>query len=115
MTMRYGVIGAILLAGWTGAAVAASRFAAFNMTATTDFDGVYLAPAGTQDWGPNQALNDSDKQLQHGERLRLKGITHGRYDVKVTWGTGHSCIKHGVDLTRDPTFDIRDTDLAKCR
>ena len=114
--MRHGLIGAILLAGWAGAAIAATdRFAVFNMTATTDFSGVSLAPAGTQDWGPNQALNDPDKELQHGERLRLRGVTRGRYDVKFSWGDGKTCIKRDVDLTRDPTFDIRDDDLAKCR
>lgn len=113
--MRRSLVGAILLAGMAGTALAADHFAAYNSTATTDFTGLYLAPAGTQAWGSNQALNDPDKALQHGERLRLNGLTHGRYDVKVTWGDGRSCIKRDIDLTKDLSFDIRDGDLARCR
>jgi hypothetical protein len=34
------------------------------MTTRTHFSGVHLAPAGTQNWGPNQAFNDPDKPLE---------------------------------------------------
>jgi len=105
----------LLLAAVPGLALAAGQFIAFNNTTITNFDGLYLAPAGTDRWGPNQALNDKDHSLDHGERLRLKGIAPGRYDVRLTWGNGLSCIKHGVDLTVDHTFDVRDADLAACR
>lgn len=114
--MRNVLLGTILLACWVGPAGAASdRFVAYNLTSTTDLTGLYLAPAGTENWGPNQVLTDKDKVLDHGERLRLSGITRGRYDVKVTFGKDRSCVKHGIDLTQDPTFDIRDEDLAHCR
>jgi hypothetical protein len=108
------VAGGLVLAGTHGAA-AADRFYAYNLSTSTDLDGLYLAPAGTTDWGPNQALNDKDKSLEHGERLRLTGIARGHYDAKLTYGQGHVCIKRGIDLTRDLTFDIRDSDLANCR
>jgi hypothetical protein len=45
------------------------KFFAYNNTTRTDFTGVYMAPAGTGNWGPNQALNDKDKALDTGERF----------------------------------------------
>ena len=113
--MRRVLCWAILLAGWAATASAADRFVAYNNTSTTDFDGLYMAPAGTGQWGPNQVLSDKDKVLDHGERLRLSGITRGQYDVKVTFGPGRSCIRRGVDLTADLSFDLRDDDLTGCR
>jgi hypothetical protein len=113
---RGGIMLALLAVGMAVPAGAASdRFVAFNMTATTDITGLYLAPAGTESWGPNQVLNDPDKVLEHGERLKLTGIKHQRYDARIVFAKGKTCVKHGIDLTRDPTFDIRDADLAACK
>ncbi len=36
------------------------KFFAYNNTTRTDFTGVYMAPAGSENWGQNQALNDND-------------------------------------------------------
>jgi|HubBroStandDraft_6_1064221.scaffolds.fasta_scaffold612994_1 hypothetical protein len=52
---------------------AGQTFFAYNNTTRTDFTGIYLVPAGTQDGGPNQALNDKDESLDAGERLTLTG------------------------------------------
>jgi hypothetical protein len=93
---------------------AADKFYAFNSTGTTDFKGVYLAPEGTQNWGPNETKNDDNGTLDHGERLKLTGIQHGRFDVKLQDEKGHTCLKHGVDLTKETSFEIRDADLAAC-
>jgi hypothetical protein len=90
------------------------RFFVYDLTTATRFTEVYLAPAGSGQWSANQALNDKDRALDPGERLALSGIARGIYDVKFVDPTGHTCIKSGVDLTRETTFDIRDTDLAKC-
>ncbi|MCW3473249.1 hypothetical protein [Limobrevibacterium gyesilva] len=98
-----------------GNAAAADRFFAYNLTTTTDFAGVYLAPAGTEHWGPNQALNDKDKSLDRSERLSLTGIARGKFDVKLVDSKGHICVKRDVDLTRDLIFEIRDADVASCR
>jgi hypothetical protein len=38
-----------------------------------------------------------------------------QFDLKVRDRAGHSCIKHGIDLTKDTSFDIGDADLAACR
>jgi hypothetical protein len=93
---------------------AADRFYLYNLTASTTFTGVYMAPAGTDRWGSNQALNDKDKELDPSERLPIKDIGHGRFDAKIVDQKGRSCIRHGIDLSKDTTFDIRDTDLADC-
>ncbi len=94
---------------------AADRFFAYNLTTSTEFTGLFLAPAGTENWGANQALNDKDKSLDASERLLLTGIAHGRFDVKLRDRKGRTCVKRDVDLTRDTSFDIRDDDLADCR
>jgi hypothetical protein len=95
-------------------AAAADRFFGYNETTATVFTGVYLAPEGTDAWGPNEALNDKDKVWDTGERLPIKSVAHGRFDLKIVDRAGLVCIKRGLDLTRDLTFDIRDSDLAGC-
>jgi hypothetical protein len=105
----------ILIAASSSVGIAAERYQAYNLTAATTFTGVYLAPAGTQQWGPNQALNDKDKTLEASERIVLTGLTGGRYDVKLVDHKGRTCIKHNVDLTSEHSFEIRDGDLASCQ
>ena len=112
VTVRLGVLAAFCCAV---SAQAADRFYVYNMTTSTEFTAIYLAPAGTQAWGPNQTLNDKDHSLETSERLPVTGIAHGRFDVRIQDSKGRTCIKHGVDLTRETTFDIRDADLSGCR
>jgi hypothetical protein len=108
---------AVLALGlWTcGAAEAADRFFFYNQTKATTFAGVYLAPAGSQDWGPNQTLNDKDKTVEAQERLTLTGLARGRFDVKLQSVNGKVCIKRDVDLTKDTTFEFREAELAACK
>ncbi|WP_158922862.1 hypothetical protein [Acidisphaera sp. S103] len=95
-------------------ASAADRFFLYNLTASTTFTGVYLAPAGSDHWGSNQALNDKDKAVDPSERLQIKGIERGQFDAKIVDKTGRTCIKRAIDLGKDTTFDIRDNDLKNC-
>jgi hypothetical protein len=106
---------AILCVMAAPAAFAADRFFGFNETTATVFTGVYLAPEGTTAWGPNEALNDKDKVWDSGERLAIKSVSRGKFDLKVVDQSGRVCIKHGLDLTKDTTFDIRDQDVVDCR
>ncbi len=94
---------------------AAGRFVGFNETTSTVFTAVYLAPAGSDAWGLNQALNDKDKVWDVGERLVIQGVSPGRFDLKVIDRSGRDCIKRGIDLTKDSSFDIRDEDLRRCK
>jgi hypothetical protein len=95
-------------------AAAADRFFLYNMTTSTTFTGVYLAPAGSDRWGSNQALNDKDKAVDPSERLAIKDIARGRFDAKLVDPKGRTCIRRDIDLSQDTTFDIRDTDLTDC-
>jgi hypothetical protein len=95
-------------------ASAADRFFMYNLTALTTFTGVFLAPAGTGTWGANQALNDKDKAIDPSERLPIKDVGRGTFDVRLIDRKGRACIVHGVDLTKDRTFEIRDSDLTDC-
>jgi len=94
--------------------LAADRFFGFNETTSTVFTGVYVAPQGTAAWGPNEALNDKDKIWDSHERLAIKGASRGRFDLKLVERSGRTCIKHGLDLTKDLTFEVRDRDLLEC-
>jgi len=97
-----------------GPARAADKFFAYNMTTSSTFKEVYLAPAGTAQWSANQALNDKDKELDPSERLPLKGVGHEKYDVRVVDAKGKACVKRGVDLSADNSFVVRDEDLKDC-
>ena len=112
--IRFALPFAIVLATSTGAMAAAKKFFAYNETTSTDFVGVYMAPAGTTNWGPNQALNDPDKSLDTTERLVITGIRRGHYDVRLVDRKGRACVMKGVDLTHERSFEIRDQDLTGC-
>jgi hypothetical protein len=105
---------AILCSLSSVSAFAAERFFGFNETTSTVFTGVFLAPEGTTAWGSNEALNDKDKIWDAGERLSIKGVSRGTFDLKVVDRSGRVCVKHAIDLTKDLTFDIRDQDLLDC-
>jgi hypothetical protein len=114
--VRYRYVSLLILCSLPGAASgAADRFFGFNDTTATNFTGVFLAPEGTEKWGPNEALNDKDRRWDSGERLPIKTVSRGRYDLKIVDSAGHICVKHGLDLTRDTTFDVRDEDLSRCK
>jgi hypothetical protein len=97
------------------ASAAADRFFGYNATTVTVFSGVFLAPEGSENWGPNEALNDKDKRWDAGERLAIKNASRARFDLKLVDQKAHVCIKHGIDLTHDATFEVRDEDLEGCQ
>ena len=77
-----------------------------------------MAPAGTTDWGPNQCLNDAeDKTVEADEKLPLKGVDAGLYDVKLTDVTGRSCLVKNVTVraTGKYAFSIAEKDLTDCK
>ena len=78
-----------------GSTQATGKMRFWNQTAQ-EIDELYMAPAGTQNWGPNQCLNDEDKTVEADERLTLKGITPGQYDVKFHDVKGRSCLVKDV-------------------
>src|SRR5689334_23146192 len=93
-------------------AQAAERMRFWNLTTVT-LTHLYLAPTGTTNWGPDQCKNDPDGTVDHDERLTLKGIAPGKYDVKLTDKKGRTCTVSGVDVVggKPYAFSLADKDL----
>lgn len=85
----------------------------WNLTSGT-ISGFQLAAAGKTDWGPNQCLNDKDKEVDHDERLRITGVEPGRYDAKVTYPNSRQCVVRDIEIKADAVFSIADKDLKDC-
>src|SRR4051794_19371466 len=85
----------------------------WNLTTAT-ISNVQLSPAGKNSWGPNQALNDRDKEVDHDERLRITGIEPGRYDAKVGYRDSRQCLVRDIEIKADAVFSIADKDLKDC-
>ncbi len=85
----------------------------WNLTSST-ISGFQLSPAGKDNWGPNQTLNDKDKEVDHDERLRITGIEPGRYDAKVTYPNSRQCFVRDIEIRADAVFSIADKDLKDC-
>jgi hypothetical protein len=85
----------------------------WNLTTAT-ISNFQLSPAGKDSWGPNQALNDRDKEVDHDERLRITGIEPGRYDAKVGYRDSRRCLVRDIEIKADAVFSIADKDLKDC-
>ena len=103
----------LLLTAAPAWAAAAPQF--WNQT-QAEFHGVYLAAPGTTAWGANQALNDPDKSVSSDERLALKDVPAGRYDVKLVDEHGRVCFVRGVDVkgTGKVAFAVSQDQLSDC-
>ena len=108
---RIFAVGALLLAGPAAAQDKGIRF--WNLTANT-VKQLYLSPAGKEDWGPNQCRNDRDGEVDHDERLRITGITAGRYDVKLADNRGRACTVRNVEIKAGSVFSIEEKQLTDC-
>jgi hypothetical protein len=85
----------------------------WNLTTST-ISSFQLSPAGKSDWGPNQTLNDKDKEVDHDERLRITGVDPGRYDAKVGYRDARQCMVRDIEIKADVVFSISDKDLKDC-
>jgi hypothetical protein len=85
----------------------------WNLTSAT-ISGFELSPAGKNEWGPNQTLNDKDKEVDHDERLRITGVEPGQYDAKVTYPDARQCFVRDIEIKADAVFSISDKDLKSC-
>jgi hypothetical protein len=85
----------------------------WNLTSAT-ISGFELSPAGKNEWGPNQTLNDKDKEVDHDERLRITGVEPGHYDAKVTYPGAKQCFVRDIEIKADAVFSISDKDLKDC-
>ena len=106
----------ILLVAMPGATLAQSKgkgIRLWNLTSET-ISGFQLSAAGKTDWGPNQTLNDKDKEVDHDERLRITGVEPGRYDAKVSYPNARQCVVRDIEIRADAVFSIADKDLKEC-
>ena len=85
----------------------------WNLTTAT-ISNFQLSPAGKNEWGSNQTLNDKDKEVDHDERLRITGVEPGRYDAKVGYRDNRQCVVRDIEIRADAVFSIADKDLKDC-
>jgi hypothetical protein len=107
------VIAATLIAASTPLLAQGKGIRLWNLTTAT-ISNFQLSPAGKDSWGPNQALNDRDKEVDHDERLRITGIEPGRYDAKVGYRDSRQCLVRDIEIKADEVFSIADRDLKDC-
>ena len=111
--MRW-ILASVALLACTGELAAQGKgIRLWNLTTAT-ISGFQLSPAGKNDWGPNQTLNDKDKEVDHRERLRITGIEPGRYDAKVSYPDARQCFVRNIEIKADAVFSVEDKDLKDC-
>ena len=98
-----------------GGALAASKTGMrfWNLTGET-LSEVSLAPAGTKNFGPNQCVNDKDGTVDFDEELAIKGVTPGRYDIRLKDVNGRVCFAKAVEVKADQTFSVQEKELIDC-
>jgi hypothetical protein len=107
------VVAVFTLAASTELAAQGKGIRFWNLTTAT-ISSFQLSPAGKDIWGPNQTLNDKDKEVDHDERLRIAGVEPGRYDAKVGYRDGRQCQVRNIEIKADAVFWIDDKDLKDC-
>jgi hypothetical protein len=112
--MRWILTSIALLLASTGDLVAQGKgIRLWNLTTST-ISGFQLSPVGKNDWGPNQTLNDKDKEVDHDERLRITGVEPGRYDAKISYRGPRQCVVRDIEIKADAVFTVSDKDLKDC-
>ena len=103
----------LLLFGATPLAAQGKGIRLWNLTAET-VSSFQLSAPGQNQWGPNQTLNDKDKEVDHDERLRITDVAPGRYDARVGYRDGRSCVVQDIEIRANAVFSIADKDLKEC-
>jgi len=113
--MRIVLLGLSLVALTTATAAAQDRkgMRFWNLTLYTVTQ-MQMSPAGQNAWGPDQCKNDRDGTVDHDERLRITGITPGRYDVKLSDKIGRVCVVRDIEVKDGAVFAIEEKQLTEC-
>jgi hypothetical protein len=111
--VRWMLVAALLLTSASELAAQGKGIRFWNLTTAT-ISGLQLSPAGKDSWGPNQTLNDKDKEVDHDERLRITGVDPGRYDAKISYRDKRQCLVRDIEIKADQVFSIEDKDLKDC-
>ena len=112
--MRWALASVVLLLAGAGELAAQGKGIRFWNLTTDTVSSFQLSPAGKGSWGPDQAINDKDKEVDHDERLRMTGIEPGRYDAKVGYRDKRQCLVRDIEIKADAVFSIMDKDLKEC-
>jgi hypothetical protein len=114
--LKFTMPAAIVVASLAALPALAKDLQFWNAT-QHEFTEVYLAPAGTTTWGKNQTLNDPDKAVSADERLAIKGVSAGHYDVKLVDSKHRTCIVPNVEVktTGKVAFTIAEDQLTDCK
>ena len=113
--MRW-ILGLALLFAGAGDLAAQSKgkgIRLWNLTTET-ISGFQLSPVDKDSWGPNQTVNDKDKEVDHDERLRIIGVEPGQYDARVSYPDARQCVVRNIEIKADAVFSIADKDLKDC-
>jgi hypothetical protein len=113
--MKQTIAALFTLLGLCSTGTAAERLRFWNLTSSTIKE-LRLAPAGTANWGPDQCKSDPDGVVDADERLTLKDVVPGRYDVQLVDKKGRICTVHNVDVVggKPYAFSISESDLTDC-
>jgi len=114
--MGWFLLSIVLLLAYAGEATAQAKgkgIRLWNLTTAT-ISGFELSPAGKDEWGQNQTLNDKDKEVGHDERLRITGVEPGRYDARISYPDSRQCFVLNIEIAADEVFSIADKDLKDC-
>jgi hypothetical protein len=103
----------ILSLAAAGAAAQDRPLRFWNLTAHT-IASFHLAPAGSNQWGPNQCLNDRDGTVDVDERLRITDISPGIYDARLSDVSGRQCTVRNLKIEAGAIFSIEEKELADC-
>ncbi len=85
----------------------------WNLTAETISE-LYMAPAGTGKFGPNQCLNDKDGTVETDEMLTVKDIMPGTYDLRLKDVSGRTCLVKSVKVKAHDNFSVHEKELTDC-
>ena len=85
----------------------------WNFTANT-ITSLQLSPAGKNEWGPDQTVNDPDHAVDHDERLKITGAPAGAYDVKFVDKTGRTCVVDNVQIKEGAIVVIEEKRVKSC-
>ena len=92
------------------AAIAADSLLFLNRVGETLVK-LQLAPAGSSKWGPDQCQFEEDKSVENNEKIPLKGIMPGRYDIRFTDLRGRTCTVKNQDVKDGALVVIREKEL----
>jgi len=77
-----------------------------------DLRELYLAPVGSDHWGPNQI----SRSIRPDDSFTLTGIRCDKYDVKMVDDDDNECIVRDVSLCgADRIWRIDNRDLSRCQ